>query len=70
MVRLGKNWKRLHAFGLHYLWLIFMQSFIPRTFMDNMPLIYQVLVLVGLFGLGIRITSFLKLRCGLYLCLR
>ena len=62
MVRLGKNWKRLHAFGLHYLWLIFMQSFIPRTFMDNMPLIYQVLVLVGLFGLGIRITSFLKLR--------
>lgn len=32
MKRLGHRWKRLHRFGIHYLWLIFVQSYLGRIF--------------------------------------
>ena len=62
MVRLGKNWKRLHTFGLHYLWIIFMQSFIPGAFMDRAPVIYQAIVLLGLIGFVVRMAAYFKMR--------
>ena len=35
MRSLGKWWKRLHRFGIHYLWLIFAQSYVGRIFQDG-----------------------------------
>lgn len=32
MQALGANWKRLHRFGIHYLWFIFAQSYVGRIF--------------------------------------
>lgn len=44
---LGKNWRRLHLVGMHYLWLIFMQSFAGRLGPADEYHLYA-----GLFGLG------------------
>lgn len=54
MRALGKNWRRLHLLGLHYLWLIFMQSFIGRVFVENADPLYAVLVVIGFVGLILR----------------
>jgi len=35
MRRLGRNWKRLHTFGVYYLWFIFTQSYAGRVFADD-----------------------------------
>lgn len=35
MKALGRNWKRLHTLGIHYLWFIFTQSYIGRIFQDG-----------------------------------
>lgn len=35
MKALGKRWKQLHRFGIHYLWFIFAQSYANRTFQEN-----------------------------------
>ena len=29
---LGKNWKRLHSFGIHYIWLIYTAAYSTRIF--------------------------------------
>ena len=52
---LSRNWRRLHLFGLHYLWLIFVQSFalIAASGGEMAPL-YALLTLVGLIGLVLR----------------
>ena len=51
---LGKNWRRLHLVGLHYLWLIFMQSFVGRVFVEDADPLYALLVALGLLGLLLR----------------
>ncbi len=60
--RLGKSWKRLHAFGLHYLWLIFMQSFVGRVFVDDPDMIYLLLSIAGLAALVLRIAAYFVSR--------
>ena len=59
---LGKNWRRLHLLGLHYLWIIFMQSFAGRVFVENADPIYAVLVIVGLIGLILRAWVYWSVR--------
>lgn len=58
-VRLLKgNWRRLHIFGLHYLWLVFMQSFVGVVVLEEAtgPIyaLYLVLVVLGMAGLLLR----------------
>jgi methionine sulfoxide reductase heme-binding subunit len=48
---LGKNWRRLHLFGLHYLWLVFVYTFVGRIAEDSW---YIVAVLAGVAGLLVR----------------
>lgn len=59
---LGKNWRRLHLLGLHYLWLIFMFSFAGRIFVEDADPIYAVLVLFGFTGLLLRIWVYWSVR--------
>lgn len=35
MKALGANWKRLHRVGIHYLWIIFAQSYTRRIFLEG-----------------------------------
>ena len=58
MRRLKKNWKRLHTLGLHYLWVIFMQSFVGRVGADDPYYLYLILTLLGLAGLGLRVWAY------------
>lgn len=50
--RLGKNWKRLHAFGIHYLWFVFTFSYFGRT-LDG-DVFYAPMLALALGGLGLR----------------
>ena len=59
---LGKNWRRLHLLGLHYLWIIFMQSFVGRVFVEDADPIYAVLVVFGLLGLALRSWVYWSVR--------
>ncbi len=60
--RLGRNWKRLHTFGLHYLWLIFMQSFVGRVFVDDPDMIYLLLSIAGMAALTLRAAAYFVSR--------
>jgi len=56
--RLGANWHRLHSFGMHYLWLIFMQTFVGVAQSDAASPLYYALVGAGLFALGLRVFAY------------
>lgn len=59
---LGPNWKRLHTFGLHYLWFIFMQTFAGRLFVDDPDLLYVMLIGAGFAALGLRVAAYVSAR--------
>jgi sulfoxide reductase heme-binding subunit YedZ len=56
---LGKNWRRLHLFGLHYLWVVFVYTFAGRIGEDPW---YGVAVVIGLVGLLIRTWVYWSVR--------
>lgn len=58
---LGRNWKRLHLFGLHYLWVIFMFTFAGRLGGED-ALLYWVIILLGLAGWALRVWAFVARR--------
>ncbi len=49
---LGANWKRLHRFGIHYIWIIFMQTYLGDVL--NQP-VYWLFVALLAGGLVLRI---------------
>ena len=55
---LQRNWRRLHTFGLHYLWVVFMQSFIGAAVNQDPYFIYTGLSLVGFAGLVLRVFAY------------
>lgn len=56
---LGKNWRRLHLFGLHYLWLVFVYTFAGRIAEDPW---YIVAVVAGVLGLLLRSWVYWSVR--------
>ncbi len=62
MRMLKRHWKRLHTIGVHYLWLIFMQSFIPRAFAGDAQILYAVLSIAGFAALGLRVWAYRQAR--------
>lgn len=54
---LGKNWRRLHRFGVHYIWLIFTLAYAGRVISaDTRPeALYGVILCLA--ALGIRIAA-------------
>lgn len=59
---LGRNWKRLHTAGLHYLWIVFMQSFVGAAVSGDQSLLYGFLSAAGFVGLALRIQVFVSRR--------
>lgn len=62
MRALGKNWKRLHTFGIHYLWFIFFVSYLGRTMEVGKMAQGYIGVSIALAGLGLRIAAWAKGR--------
>ena len=56
---LGRWWKCLHTFGMHYIWLIFFQSWVGGAL--EAPW-YWGFVVVAIGGLGLRILAWFKHR--------
>lgn len=59
---LGKNWKRLHTFGIHYLWFIFFVSYLGRTMEPGKMAQGYIGVSIALAALGLKIAAWAKGR--------
>lgn len=58
---LGRRpWKILHTTGMHYIWLIFFQSYLPRALITS-P-VYAPFVVLLLTGLGLRVAAWRRSR--------
>jgi len=62
MDRLGRRWKQLHTCGIHYLWLIFMQSFVGRIGPEDEYYLYAGLSLAGSVALLARVWAYRSQR--------
>lgn len=59
---MGKWWKRLHRFGIHYLWLIFAQSYLGRVFDPETMWVGMIFGSIALAAAGVRFAAWLKVR--------
>ena len=59
--RLGAGWKRLHIIGIHYVWLIYMQTFLGVA-MESGSRWAEVMAALGLVALCIRLAAWLSHR--------
>ena len=59
--RLGAGWKRLHITGIHYVWLIFMQTFFGVA-VESGSRWAEVMATLGLVALWIRLAAWLSQR--------
>lgn len=57
MRRLGKWWKRLHRFGIHWLWFIFAFSYVGRIARPETRMIGLVAGGIAIAALGLRIAA-------------
>jgi len=57
---LGKNWNRLHSFGIHLLWLIFVATYVSKiTEPEHIP-IAGIYAFVAILALLLRIAAWRK----------
>jgi methionine sulfoxide reductase heme-binding subunit len=62
MRALGRNWKRLHTLGIHWLWFVFAFSYFGRI-AEGRELPYAAITFaVALLALGLRIAVWIKGR--------
>jgi methionine sulfoxide reductase heme-binding subunit len=57
MRALGKNWKRLHTVGIHYIWMIFTLAYAGRLLKPETRVEALVAVPMALAALGLRIAA-------------
>lgn len=57
MRSLGKNWKRLHVFGIHYIWLIFTAAYSGRIFKPETMTTGLIFAPILFAALGIRLYA-------------
>lgn len=62
MKALGRNWKRLHSVGMHYLWFVFAQSYLGRIFEQGTAAEGVVFSAVALIAAGLRLAAWIKVR--------
>lgn len=62
MRMLGKNWKRLHTLGIHWLWFVYTFSYLGRVADGREMPFAGLAVAVALAALGLRIAVWLKGR--------
>lgn len=54
---LGPNWKRLHRFGIHYIWLIFTLAYAGRIMAPESRTTGLVFTTLALAALGVRLAA-------------
>lgn len=59
---MGKWWKRLHTFGIHYIWLIFAAVYVLKAFEPGQQYIGIPYALIALGSLVLRIAAWRKAR--------
>jgi methionine sulfoxide reductase heme-binding subunit len=57
MKALGRNWGRLHTVGLHYLWFIFLVTYLGRLSDGESGTDPGSLFMVGIVGSGLAFTA-------------
>lgn len=57
MRALGKNWKRLHVFGIHYIWFIFTASYAGRIIKPETMLTGLVFTAIMVAALAVRLYA-------------
>ena len=57
MRKLGRNWKRLHSLGIHYLWLIFTLAYAVRILDVETRVEGVIGTALALAALGLRIAA-------------
>lgn len=62
MRALGKNWKRLHALGIHWLWFVFLASYGGRIMKPESQMAGLIGTAIVLIALGLRIAVWIKGR--------
>lgn len=60
MKALGRRWKTLHTIGIHYLWLIFLQSYAGRIFSPEHIVEGAVFTTIALGAAGVRLVAWRK----------
>jgi methionine sulfoxide reductase heme-binding subunit len=50
----ARAWRRLHTAGMYYIWLIFLQSYLPRALRSP---VYAPFVIILLAALGLRLAT-------------
>jgi DMSO/TMAO reductase YedYZ heme-binding membrane subunit len=60
MRALGKNWKRLHTLGIHWLWFVFATSYLGRVFDPERQMIGLVFAPIAFAALGLRLWARLR----------
>ncbi|MGH7924859.1 MAG: hypothetical protein ACREQH_09760, partial [Candidatus Binatus sp.] len=59
----GRNWKRLHTFGIYHVWVIFLLIYLSSAMRpDTHRSIFFVIAGVFVVALGVRIASARKSR--------
>jgi DMSO/TMAO reductase YedYZ heme-binding membrane subunit len=51
---LGRWWKRVHGFGIHYVWVVFVYVFAGAALFDPW---YWLFVVAGVAGLTLRVIA-------------
>jgi methionine sulfoxide reductase heme-binding subunit len=59
---LGRNWVRLHAFALHYVWFIFVATYAGRIAKHPDMSEYVVLISLAFAALAVRLAAMMKRR--------
>lgn len=62
MKAMGKKWKWLHRFGIHYLWFIFFQSYLGRIFQPETQMLGIVMTSFAIIAACIRFAAWIKRR--------
>ncbi len=63
MRKLGKNWKRIHIFGIHYIWFVYLLTYSGRL---SDPSLYHIGVIgSGMFILALLFRMAIKWRAWL-----
>lgn len=59
---MGKWWKRLHSFGIHYLWLIFAAAYSLRILQEDQRIVGASFAAIAFAALGLRIIAWRRKR--------
>ena len=61
-IAMGRWWKRLHSFGIHYLWLIFAAAYWLKAIAGEQRAITATFGIIALGALGLRIAAWRKAK--------